>query len=507
MAQDEQPASPEEQPDEFEQPAENLASVILVERAEDVAGVCGRLDTAPTWAVVIHAPDGNRQLSTELGMRRLLRHAEEAGRMIAIATRSSALASRARSLGVPVARKPQHIRWDAPGKVVWRIGGMSIAAPNVGRYLQVLVIAAVAFGAMALAFTLAPKGSIAAYPPTETITETVTITASEDFTEIDFDTFDVPAQRITSIQRYTLAVPATGTVMVGVLPASATVVITNETAADVVVAEGSALLAGGDFFPFELSETVTVPAGGSVESTAIAMRPGEEGNVEAGAVAGWFDEKFRFLTVTNPEPASGGTSEPRPAVSPSDGQALAALARALEGSDAVREGILDARPQDAVFLRTAETSIEMGEVRPPVGEPSDVVLMEVEVTISALAVVQATLDEVARRVLAGDSPDGEFIPGTVRAVETGARQVDAESGTVLTELRIQGEFARGVTAGAVKDAVKGKSVEDAEAILAERYGIEDAEVKLTPGWAPWMPRFGFRLDVDLRSRTAEEAVP
>src|SRR5690606_21195862 len=101
-----------------------------IERAEDVAGVCGRLDTAPTWAIVIHAPDGNRQLSTELGMRRLLRHAEESGRMVAVATRSSSLASRARGLGVPVARKPDHIRWDAPGRVVWRLGGMSIAAPN-----------------------------------------------------------------------------------------------------------------------------------------------------------------------------------------------------------------------------------------------------------------------------------------------------------------------------------------------------------------------------------------
>ena len=370
-----------------------------------------------------------------------------------------------------------------------------------------LVIAGVAFGAMALAFTLAPKGTITAYPPTETITDTITITASEEFTEIDFATFDVPAERITSVQRYTLAVPATGTVTVGVLPASVTVVIANDTGADVVVAEGTALLAGGDFFPFEVTETVTVPAGGSVEVAATAMRAGVEGNVEAGTVNGWFDEKFRFLTVTNPAAAASGTSEPRPAVSPNDRLNLNALARSLETSEAVREGLINARPQDAVFLRTAETSVELGEVRPAVGEPSETVLMEVEVTITALAIVQETLDQVARRVLEGDAVDGEFIPGTVRAVETGARQVDAETGSVLTELRIQGEFARGVTRGGVKDAVKGEAVEDAEAILAERYGIEDAEVTLTPGWAPWMPRFGFRLDVEFRSRTAEEAVP
>ena len=69
-------------------PREDVASVVLVERPEDVAAICGRVDAAPTWAVVIHAPEGNRQLSTELGMRRLIHHAQDGGKVIAIATRS-----------------------------------------------------------------------------------------------------------------------------------------------------------------------------------------------------------------------------------------------------------------------------------------------------------------------------------------------------------------------------------------------------------------------------------
>ena len=72
--------------------AEGLASVVVIERRDDVAGICGRIDTAPTFAVVIHAPRGNRQASTQLGMRRLVRHAEDTGRVIAIATRSLAIA-------------------------------------------------------------------------------------------------------------------------------------------------------------------------------------------------------------------------------------------------------------------------------------------------------------------------------------------------------------------------------------------------------------------------------
>ncbi len=88
----------------------------------------------------------------------------------------------------------------------------------------------------------------------------------------------------------------------------------------------------------------------------------------------------------------------------------------------------------------------------------------------------------------------------MRAVETGARKVEDESGTYTTEFLVRGEFARGVDSAAIEDAVKGSSTEGARSALASDYGIEDAEVDLSPGWAPRLPRFGFRIDVELRAR-------
>lgn len=491
--------------DEARRPTESLASVVLVERSEDIAAICGRVDMAPTWAVVIHAPDGNRQLSTELGMRRLVRHAEEAGKIVAIATRSSSLASRARQIGVPVSRRPDTVRWDAGGRYVVRLGPLSVAAPAVGRYVQGLVILAVGLVAIGLALTMAPAARVVAYPPTETVSQVVTISASEDYATVNLETLEVPAARVSGEQVITLAQVPTGTVDVGVEPAKVSLVISNPTAADVVVAAGTVLLGGPTFFPFELDETVTVPREGNVTATATAARPGTEGNLAAGMVGGWLDEKFRFLAVTNPEAAAGGASEPRPAVDPQDVVNLQQLARTLEGSEAVKRGLVEARPHDAVFLRTAETSVEYGMPEPPAGTPADLVLLRVTVHISALAVLAETLDQVAREVLQAEAGEGTLLPGTVTALETGARQLDADTGVIRTEVRIQGEFARGVTAVAVRDAVKGKSPESARSTLSDRYGIQDAEVRLTPGWAPWVPRFGFRLNVELRSRSGDSA--
>ena len=152
-------------------------------------------------------------------------------------------------------------------------------------------------------------------------------------------------------------------------------------------------------------------------------------------------------------------------------------------------------------MGTATGKVEIGEARPAVGTPADVVLLDVTVKLSALAVLEGTLEEVARQVLGGRAGKGEFVPGTVRAVETGARQLDADTATIRTELRVQGELARGVTSAAIKDAVKGKTAEGARSTLSGRYGIQDADVRLS-GWAPRLPRFGFRIDVNLAAREA-----
>lgn len=485
-------------------PLDDVASVVTVEKTEDVAAVCGRVDGAPTWAVVVHAPEGNRQLSTELGMRRLIHHAADAGKVVAIATRNAALASRARELGLPVARKPHHVRWDAGGRHVVRLGRVSMAAPGIGRYVQIAVILAVAGLGVFLLLAMAPSATVTAYPPTETVSEVVTVIASESRTAIDLETMAVPATRVSGEQKYTLAVRATGTTQVGVKAAVARVTITNASTAAVLVAAGTVVLAAPDFQPFLIDADVTVPAGGSAEAGVTAQKPGVAGNVAAGAISGWQAEKYRFLKITNTGPAAGGTSSPSQAVDPADVLALQALAKSLETSPTIREGLVEARPHDAIFLGTAEGKVSFGEARPAVGTPTDLVLLEVTVKLSALAVVQGTLEELARSVLASHAAEGEFIPGTVKAVETGARQIDTESGEVRTELRIQGELARGVTEAALRDAVKGKSEAAAKSTLDERYGIQDADVRVS-AWAPRIPRFGFRIRVGLAVRETPAA--
>ncbi|MEO9255178.1 MAG: hypothetical protein ABI305_06540, partial [Tepidiformaceae bacterium] len=478
----------------------SLASVILIDRREDIAGICGRVDTAPTFAVVLHAPGGNRQLATELGIRRLQRHAEESGKVIAIATSNVALSSRARQVGIPVARRPEHVRWDAPGRRVVRLGHKSLATPAFGRYVQAGVLIGVAAIVIVLALTMAPSAKVVVYPPTETLSRVITITASKDRTDIDFANLQVPASQVVTKQHLTLAVKTTGKASVGTDAAKVLVTITNPTAAEVTVPQGTVLLSGPTYIPFLLDRDTNIPAGKSAVQQASAQHPGVEGNVAANTVKGWLPAQFRQLTVTNPAAATGGVNTDVAAVDARDVATIRQLAQDLQTSDTIKRRIISDRPHDAVFLGTATTKIDYTDPSDQTGRPSDLLLVDVDVTVQADAILQSTLDQVARNVLRGDNSVGEFIPGSVTAVETGARQVDAASGDVKTEIQVQGEFAKNLNKDNIKDAVKGKSADSARSTLKSQYGIQDSDVNVTPGWAPWLPRFNFRISVDMRSK-------
>ena len=502
----EEPVQPEvPRPADEDEYAEERATVIHVDRGEDIAGICGRVEMAPTYAVIIYAPAGNRSLATELGIRRLLRHAEESGKRVAIATSSVSLASRARQARIPVARRPEHIRWDAPGRIVVRVGGVTLLLPAIGRYLQVLAILLFAVVGVALLLTMGPSATVVVYPPVEVLEETVLVTASPNFEEIDPEQLRVPAALVSTVRHVTLAARTTGLVPVGVAPARVALTIVNPTGEAFEIPAGARVVAEPGGVEFALDEAVSVPPNGNASANATAVQLGTVGNVPAQAVRRFVDAEFSELLVTNESPAAGGANEDRPGVAEQDVLQLRQLAQALADAPRVRGYLVEDRPHDAVFLGTAEVEVELGDVTPPVGTPAEVVFLDVTVRVRALAVLSETLERLARDVLRLGRGEGEFIPGSISAEETGARQFDPESETVTTEIVIRGEFASGITASEVRDAVKGKRPETVPALLRDRYGIDESEVRLFPGFAPWLPRFDFRVSVEFQSPRELEA--
>lgn len=473
-----------------------LASVVLIDRKDDVAAVCGRLDAAPTYAIVVHAPDGNRQLSTQLGIRRLQRHAEDTGRVIAVATGSRSLAARARQAGIPVARRPEHVRWDASGKRVVRLPGHTLALPAVGRYLQFALLAVAFLFVIGLTLLAGPKATVRLTPPVVERTARIVVEGSPGREDADIPGARLRLRDVMATVQVTLAAPATGTASVPVTSATALVTMSNTGAAEVLIAKGEILVAQPGGLRFQIDQETAVPGGKSVVQQASSLVPGEVGNVPAGALGRWEDPGLATVMVSNAAPASGGTSAPRPAVSKADVDALLSLAASMETSPAVREPVRVANPGFGVLMRTATVTVIPAEPQPAVGLPATIVLLPVTFQVTAVAVDDGDLAALALDRLGADAP-GPLIPGSVRATETGARQSgDASDGALASEFELVAEFADGVTVGSVRSSIRGRLQADARSHLEQRYGIENVKLDMRPAVAPLVPLFGFRIAVE-----------
>ena len=472
---------------------------------EEIDGICGRIDAAPTLAVVLHAPGGNRALAEELGMRRVVRHVRARGRLLAVATRSGTLARRARRQRVPVASAPHRVHWGSGGKAVLRLGFATLLLPPVERYAPHLVLGLLALAALVALFTVGPAATVTVYPPVERVERVVVVRASPRVDAANLETLTLPAEPAAVERAILLAVPATGTVTRGVSPATATLAIANPTGDAVTVPAGSIVFALPEFVSFALDEAVTVPAGGEAEAAVTAIAAGAAGNVAADAITQWRNQSFLALDVTNPEAASGGEDDTRRAVATADLRALETLAGEIAADVSLAALLAEARPGHAVIARSAAATVELGTPSAAEGDAAAAVFMEVRTTVRALAIPPAALEALARSVLEAPEGLGALVPGTVVAVETGGVQRDHADGSYTSELRLGAAFPDAPDSAAVEDAVRGRSAGSAEAELRSRYSNEDVEIELSPGWVPWLPRFGFRIDVAYAVRPPEPA--
>ncbi len=501
------PNSPEVSPSSEQEIAQGLASVVPIGPHEPIDGICGRIDAAPSLAIVLHASSGNRAMSEELGMRRVTRHVEASGRVLAIATRSGVLTRRARALGVPVSTNPDNVHWGSGGKIVLGLGFTTLLLPPFGKYAQYVALFTFVLTVAALLYTAGPSANVKVYPQTQTVEGLAVVRASPRIDKIDLERRMLPATVIAVERKVLLAVPTTGEIIQGVTPATATLKITNPSESVITVPAGAVIFALPDFLAFEINIPITVPAGGNASTPVTARLLGTEGNVPAGAITQWRSTELSVLTATNPEPASGGADDPRRAVAPADIRSLEALASEVGQGQPPATLLTSTKPGYGIIVRSATVTVTLGEPSAQPGTAADVVFLEVQATFEALAIAPEVLEVLARSRLPIPEGAGKLVPGTVLGFETGDRQVDHPDGSFTSELRLSAEFPQGPSAAEIKDTVSGRSGSAAEAELAKRYGIDDVEIHLTPSWAPRLPQFGFRLDIQFGSRAFEPQGP
>jgi hypothetical protein len=139
---------------------------------------------------------------------------------------------------------------------------------------------------------------------------------------------------------------------------------------------------------------------------------------------------------------------------------------------------------------------------PFVGEVAPELTLNMTVQAVGLSVDTRAAQEIGLRRLQDAMPRGtrlisdtlRFIPGAVTV---------PDNKTVQFELTAQGTLLRGIDQSAVRAAVQGLSVEEATAVLLDRFPLaQPPEIRLGPDWLPYivpinLPRLPWRIRVDV----------
>lgn len=490
------PLPPEGPSDSVPSGAVGFATVVI-DRADDLPDVFGKIDTAASARVALLAPRGNRELATPLGMRRLIRHVERSGRDLVLVTRSRVLRLRAREEGLPAVSSLRRVSFSGRPRGL-QLGWITLRPPALGTVLALLFAAATALLGGVVLFGYLPAARVTVYLPVEPLDDVLEITADTRASEVNVTRAVVPARRQEVALTRTLVGPATGSTMVPAEHAAVALVFANRTSQPVRVPKGTVVVASTGM-PFTVGNDVDLPGrvGASGEAIALAQRPGTVGNVPRNTVTRIEDPGLsRVVSVTNPSPGEKGADVRQPVVSEGDVQLLRDAAAAYLLGAARREVGAGQAPGDVVFTDGARLEIEDCTPLPPAGQIARYVELTCRARASLLVVARKDLQQVyIERLRPRLAPDRMLLADTFRTTVDQAGQFDATLDRLTVPVHIGVLAAPAVDRGALKRELTGKTREGAERVLHQRLQTSlPARVEL-PGWAPWLPRVSSRIEL------------
>ena len=319
----------------------------------------------------------------------------------------------------------------------------------------------------------------------------------------------------------TAPVTATGTYPIQVA-ATGTVVLYNWTFAPVTVPAGTFVAAGEQAFATQAE--VVVPRGrltgdgrigaGDIAVAVAAAVAGPAANVGPGAinvvVNEGIDQQLRGFPenperrVDNPEATAGGVDDTGTEIVQQDvDAATASLVGALDAAVADALGATG----DAVYADPAEPPAPVIEGLDGLVGTRDQASAEISGTLAydRLSVDRSEVIALASERLLGDAavlPPGHELLASETEVTIGDARQDGEA--LIVAVTVTGSSTPAIDPDEVIDRVRGLSVDEAEAALAD---LGTPTVELWPGWVSSVPENDWRIEVMIAGEDDAPAAP
>jgi hypothetical protein len=316
-----------------------------------------------------------------------------------------------------------------------------------------------------------------------------------------FITGSIPAREKHVIVEGTQTVVVTGQGVTPQSKAKGSVIFRNLTQQAVTVpAETVVRTAGEPGVRFVTTRTGEVFAGVDemLQLPVEAVESGRSGNVETETIVIVEGRLGLSLSVTNPEPLSGGRETPSMQASDADRErAKEALMEKLE-EEARAQLANEMKTGDILFDDTFAISQILSEVYdPPAGAAGTKLTLTMQVEFSTLYAAASDLTQLASLALNASIPAGFRAESTSEELilEPVTKPILNEDGFTRWTVRAQRRIVQQVNAAQITKMI-GNSFTLRPNSIGKGLPLQDApESHLSPSWWPWVPIVPFRISL------------
>jgi hypothetical protein len=486
--------------------------IITLESHDDLISVRDRMSWAKTPRILLVWPKFEKVTLRQVDLKVLQRHASSLGAQMGLVTRQRRVRAEAEALGIPVfesAGQAQRVKWHkstrrklprkAPDRTLREKREQVQVREEAWRAHPITRIVMFSVGVLAVLALVAlfiPRARVHLNPVTQTQSVVVPVTANPSVDSV-FITGSIPAHEKRIVVEGTQSIRVTGEGIVPQSKAKGSVVFRNLTQGAVTIPIGTIVTAGEVRFATTELGVLNPGVGETVELRIEAVEGGLSGNLDAETINAVEARLGLSLSVTNPEPTTGGRE--RASVQATD----ADRARAKELLLNRLESIARAQASDEVdaggvlFEETFTFSQILSELYdPPAGAAGSQLTLTMQVEFTVRYADASDLTELAALALNASLPSGFIAVADASSIEHVTDPRLFEDGSIRWTIRAERKIYQQVSAAQVTQLIQGLGSSAAQSKLEDALPFSsEPEISLTPSWWPWVPIVPFRIEV------------
>jgi hypothetical protein len=487
--------------------------IITLESHDDLISVRDRLSWAKTPRILLIWPKYEKVTLRQVDLKVLQRHAASLGAQLGLVTRTRRVRMDAEALGIPVfesAGQAQKVAWPQvehkrlperiPDKTLREKREQAQVKEGAWRALPVTRVAALAAGVLsvlALVALFIPRAQVILQPVTQTQSIKISVSANSAVKSV-FITGSIPVYEKRILVDGSQSVLVTGQGTVPESKAQGIVEFRNLTQQAVTVPAGT-VMQTIDNIQFVTTEDSKVDAGvgKKIQTPVEAQEGGTAGNVDTGTITVIEGRLGLSLSVTNPDPVTGGRELSSVQASDADRARVKDLLMKDLENQAREKLTSELKPGSLLFENTLAVSQTFSEkYDPPPGAAGTKLTLTMQVEFTAQYASAADLTELAALSMNAVLPANFSPVSDVVTIKPLTNPFVGADKSLRWTMQADRKISQSFDAPQITQLVLGNGIKKAQANLDENLpSASSPKIQLSPAWWPWVPLVPFRIEV------------